>query len=71
MPLDVEVTLVNGKTHTVSLKFDDPTAVTHVLREHGEPFNQEWIEAADGTLVRLSAIVSVAIEPSGGEKMVE
>lgn len=69
MPLQVTVTLVNGGTHRVSLDFDDPADVANVLRQHGEPFNQEWIQAADGTLVRLSAIVSVAIAESGSEKV--
>ena len=70
MPLTVRVKLVNGDTHRIELPDDDPAEVLRRLNDGAEPFNSEWVEAGNGELVRMSAIVSMYVEPAGGRPQV-
>ena len=70
MPLTVRAKLVNGDTHRIELPDDDPAEVLRRLRDGAEPFNSDWVEAGNGELVRMSAIVSMYVEPGGGRPQV-
>ncbi len=70
VPLTVRVKLINGDTHRIELPDDDPAEVLRRLREGAEPFNSDWVEAGSGELVRMSAVVSMYVEPAGGRPQV-
>jgi hypothetical protein len=65
VPLQIRVQLVTGAAHSIELPDEDPATVLRRLRTGGEPFNSEWLEASNGELIRMSAIVSMRIEPAG------
>jgi len=70
VPLTVRVKLVNGDTHRIELPDDDPAEVLRRLNDRAEPFHSEWVDAANGELVRMSSIVSMYVEPAGGRPQV-
>lgn len=70
MELHLRVKLINGDTHVIRVEDVDPQAVARKIQLGHEPFNREWLEAGDAELVRVSAIVSVHVEPTGGEPLI-
>jgi hypothetical protein len=66
VPLQLRVQLITGAAHAIELPDEDPGDVLRRLRDGAEPFNSEWLEASNGELIRMSAIVSMRIEPAGG-----
>ena len=70
VPLTVRAKLVNGDTHRIELPDEDPAQGLRRLSDGAEPFNSEWVDAGNGELVRMSAIVSMYVEPAGGRPQV-
>jgi hypothetical protein len=70
VPLTVRVKLVNGDTHRIELPDDDPVEVLRRLNDGAEPFDSDWVDAGNGELVRMSAMVSMYVEPGGGRPQV-
>jgi hypothetical protein len=65
MGLVLRVKLITGDSHRVPIPEDDPDTVVKKIVASESPFAQDWVEAADGELIRVSAIVSVQIEQGG------
>jgi hypothetical protein len=70
VPLTVRVKLVNGDTHRIELPDDDAADVLRRLNTRADPFNSDWVDGGNGELVRMSAIVSMYVEPGGGRPQV-
>lgn len=68
MALRVRVNLVNGSTHRVLVEAERPADVLKKLRMNSAPFNDDWVEAIDGELLRVSAIASVDADPAGEDQ---
>jgi hypothetical protein len=71
VPLQIRVQLVNGAAHSIELPGEDPGDVLTRLQTGSEPFNSEWLDAGNGELIRMSAIVSMRIEPADGGPLVD